>query len=104
MLEPDNWKCVRAVEYRIVYDCPWILFPFSSLLEGLVQGSAILWPYLPLGTNSLLVMGPVSSVWGGGSVWVLGRGFYFIWDRVFSVEGLGSLSWGLVLGSAILFL
>ena len=84
-------------------------FPLFYLLGELVQGSAIFWPGLPLRSTFLLVMEPDKwrGVWvgeyglGDGCPW--GRGFVFFWDRVYSMEGLGSFSEGLVLGSALLW-
>ena len=84
-----------------------IPFPFLSLLGELVQGSAIFWMWLSLGSLFLLVMEPDTwrGVWAGedriGDDCPWGRGFVFVWDRVYYLEGLGLLLEGLVLGSAM---
>ena len=51
--------------------------------EEIVQGSALLWPYLPLGPTSLLVLGHVLLDGSKESIWVLSGGFVFVWSWVF---------------------
>ena len=76
---------------------------FSSLGE-LIQEYAKFWTWLPLGLTVLLVMDPASwrGVWVGedgiGEDFPWGRGFVFVWDRVYYMEGLGLLSEEFVLG------
>ena len=59
----------------------WVSFPFFYLLEELVQGSAIFWPYLHLERTSLIVARTVFYVRDGVSVCML--------SGVFSLYGVG---------------
>ena len=62
------------------------------LSEGLVLGSALFWPILPLWPTKVLEGGGAVPYFGdGGSFWVLSGVFIFIWDQVFPRDGSDSL-------------
>ena len=113
VVEPDSWRGVWAGEDGLGDDCPWgreLVFVWAvvysmeglwSWSKGLVLGSTLFWPILPLWPTLSLEGGAVPFLGGGGSVWVSSGGVIFIWAQVFSRDGSDSLLVKLVQGSTL---